>query len=216
MAASPRLSASASRNSTGRALRAFEVGSRFDDADLRPLGLAFQGLSLTHRGEVVAGTKLLDEAMAAATAGELTSMATGLVYCRMLCACLELQDFGRAQEWTRVIERCEETPALRGLPGDCRLHRAAIFNKRGAWAQCAQEALGAAEEAESFDLPSTGLAFREIGDVRLLWATPKAPRNPLRARTALECRRSPACRSFVSRRGMFGAHRHRSKPRSRA
>jgi DNA-binding transcriptional ArsR family regulator len=147
--------------------KAFELGRRFRNADLQALGLAFQGLALTHQGQVASGTKLLDEAMATAVAGELTSMSTGLVYCRMLCACLELQDFGRALEWTRVIDRCEETPRLRGLPGDCRIHRAAVFNKRGAWAQGEEEALRAAQEAETLDLPNAGIAFRELGEIRL-------------------------------------------------
>src|SRR5215207_5239876 len=70
------------------AQQAYGIGCDCADADLQALGLAFQGLALTHLGQVAEGTRLLDEAMASAVAGELTTMPTGIVYCRMLCACL--------------------------------------------------------------------------------------------------------------------------------
>jgi hypothetical protein len=149
------------------ARHAYELGCRCRDADLQALGLVFQGLAMVHQGDVAAGTRLLDEAMASAVAGELTTMPTGIIYCRMLCACLDLQDFGRAAEWTAVIDRCAATPGLGGLPGDCRTHRAEVLLKRGAWEQGAQEALRAVEESAALELSHVGIASRELGEIRL-------------------------------------------------
>jgi tetratricopeptide (TPR) repeat protein len=144
------------------------VGCRCGDADLQALGLAFQGLAETHLGDVTHGTKLLDEAMASATAGELTTLATGVIYCRMLCACLDVQDFSRAGEWTDVIRTLGPQAGLGGLPGDCRTHRAAVLAKRGEWEEGLHEAELAISETETFYMPHVGIAARELGEIRLL------------------------------------------------
>jgi tetratricopeptide (TPR) repeat protein len=146
----------------------YGVGCRCGDPDLQALGLAFQGLAKTHLGEVAHGTKLLDEAMASAAAGELTTLAAGVVYCRMLCACLDLQDFSRAGEWTDVIRAAGPPAGLGGLPGDCRTHRAAVLAKRGNWEEGLHEAELAIEETETFYMPHMGIAARELGEIRLL------------------------------------------------
>jgi tetratricopeptide (TPR) repeat protein len=148
--------------------RLHAVGCRCEDGDLQALGLAFQGLAKTHLGEVAQGTKLLDEAMAAAMAGELTALAAGVIYCRMLCACLDLQDFSRAGEWTDVIRAAGPFGRLGGLPGDCRTHRAAVLAKRGNWEEGLREAELAIEETETFYMPHVGIAVRELGEIRLL------------------------------------------------
>jgi tetratricopeptide (TPR) repeat protein len=146
----------------------FAIGCRCGEADLQALGLVFQGLAETHLGEVAHGTRLLDEAMATATAGELTTFAAGIVYCRMLCACLDVQDFGRAGEWIDVIRTCGPPAGLGGLPGDCRTHRAAVLAKRGNWDEGLHEAELAVEENETFYMPHMGVAAREVGEIMLL------------------------------------------------
>ena len=144
-----------------------EIGRRDGDPDLEALGLTFQGLVLTRRGELVAGTKLLDEAMASAVGGSLSMLATGLVYCRMMCACLDTLDYRRAGEWTEVVDRCASTTGMGGFPGDCRTHRVALLITRGAWDDGEREALLACEEAQTFDLAHMGLASYELGEIRL-------------------------------------------------
>jgi tetratricopeptide (TPR) repeat protein len=144
-----------------------EIARREGDADLEAMGLTFQGLALSHRGELAEGTKLLDEAMASAVGGGLSMLATGLVYCRMMCACLDLLDYRRAGEWTEVVDRCNVTTGMGGFPGDCRTHRVAVLIKRGAWDDGEREALLACDEAQTFDLAHTGLASYELGEIRL-------------------------------------------------
>jgi tetratricopeptide (TPR) repeat protein len=144
-----------------------EIARREEDADLEAVGLTFQGLVLSRRGEIAEGTKLLDEAMASAVGGGLSMLATGIVYCRMICACLDLLDYRRAAEWTDVVDRCGATTGMGGFPGDCRTHRVAVLIKRGAWDDGEREALLACAEADTFDRAHTGLASYELGEIRL-------------------------------------------------
>ena len=143
-----------------------ELGRKHADADLEALGLTFQGLVATRRGAREEGERLLDEAMASAVGGELGMLATGVVYCRMICACLALHDYRRAGEWTDVVDRCGHTTGLGGFPGDCRTHRTVVLVKRGAWAEGEREALQAIEETQAFDLPHTGAVSYELGELR--------------------------------------------------
>jgi hypothetical protein len=122
------------------AREAFALGERFDDADLRALGLAFEGVALTRLGDVDGGLALLDEAMTGATAGTLGPLTLGIVYCRTVCTCLDLFDYGRAREWIEVIEATAPAIGSRGFPGDCRAHRAAVLIARGDWAAGEEEA----------------------------------------------------------------------------
>jgi hypothetical protein len=105
--------------------------------------------------------------MAGAVGGGLSMLATGIVYCRMICACLDLLDYRRAAEWTDVVDRCGATTGMDGFPGDCRTHRVAVLIKRGAWGDGEWEALLACAEADTFDRAHTGLASYELGEIRL-------------------------------------------------
>jgi tetratricopeptide (TPR) repeat protein len=147
--------------------QAFDAGERFGDADLRALGLAFQGFALVQLGRVGEATPFFDEAMASAVQGELGPMATGHVYCRTICACLEALDYRRALEWTEAIDKVANDSCTAGFHGDCRMHRASISIFRGEWVDGEREARLAGEESERFDLGHTGLAFYEVGLVRL-------------------------------------------------
>ena len=79
--------------------RALEIARRVGDTDLETLALQDRGRALVALGRVKEGMALIDEAMTAATAGELTPRTTGRAYCNMLSICERLGDFGRAAEW---------------------------------------------------------------------------------------------------------------------
>jgi tetratricopeptide (TPR) repeat protein len=150
-----------------QARKAFAAGERFRDPDLHALGLVFQGYALAQLGRMAEATPLFDEAMASATSGELGPLATGLVYCRTICACLDAFDYRRAREWTEAIDHVAADGCTAGFPGDCRAHRASLLAVRGDWARAESEARTACTESERFDLAHTGLANYEIGQVRL-------------------------------------------------
>ena len=121
--------------------RVAEIGRRFDDRDLTTLGLQGQGRALIRSGKVRRGVTLLDEAMVAVTAGEVSALVAGSVYCSVIDACGEIFDMRRAQEWTAALEQwCASQPDVVPYRGHCRLRRAEILELHGAWTAAMEEA----------------------------------------------------------------------------
>ena len=147
--------------------RGFDIGERLGDRDVQALGLERQGRALVTRGEVAEGLALMDEAMAAAAAGELGVLATGSIYCSLIYTCENLADYRRAAEWTEVADRWCERQSVGSFPGQCRTHRARIMRLRGAWTEAEQDARRACDELEHFAPASAALAFYELGEIRL-------------------------------------------------
>jgi DNA-binding NarL/FixJ family response regulator len=84
---------------------------------------------------------LLDEAMVAASVGELSPIVTGIVYCGVILACREAHDVRRAQEWIATLSAwCEEQAEMVAFTGRCRIHRAEILELRGEWSEALAEA----------------------------------------------------------------------------
>jgi tetratricopeptide (TPR) repeat protein len=150
--------------------RALEIARRVGDTDLEALALQDRGRALVALGRVKEGMALIDEAMTAATAGELTPRTTGRAYCNMLSVCRRLGDFGRAAEWYEVAQTWCEPHAQSGYPGICRVHRAGILRLRGALTEAEDEARRAATELEDFLTDVAGEAFYELGEIRLRMA----------------------------------------------
>jgi DNA-binding CsgD family transcriptional regulator len=128
------------------AAAAAEIGERFGDPDLLALAVHEQGHALVRQGRVEEGLRLLDEAMVAASAGELSPIVTGLVYCSVIAYCQELYELRRAQEWTAALTRwCEQQPDMVAHTGLCLVHRAEIMELQGAWRDALEEARRAGE-----------------------------------------------------------------------
>ena len=120
---------------------AAEIGESFGDADLLALAIHEQGLALIQQERVEEGLGLLDEAMVAVTAGELSPIVTGIVYCSVIMGCQEVYALRRAQEWTAALTRwCEEQPEMVAFSGRCLVHRAEIMEMQGAWREALEEA----------------------------------------------------------------------------
>ena len=68
--------------------------------DLVAQGLMCQGRLMIYAGRVPEGLALLDEAMIGISAGEVSPIMAGMVYCSMIEACQEVSDFSRAASWT--------------------------------------------------------------------------------------------------------------------
>jgi len=131
------------------AAAAAEIGERFGEADLFALAVHAQGQMLVAAGSVREGLGLLDEAMVAVTAGELSPIVTGLVYCGVILACEQVYELRRAQEWTAALARwCERQPDLLAFTGRCMVHRAQLMQLHGAWADALDEAARAGRRFE--------------------------------------------------------------------
>jgi ATP/maltotriose-dependent transcriptional regulator MalT len=152
------------------ATKAAEVGDRFRDADLLALAVHTQGQVLIKEGRIEEGLALMDEAMVAVTAGELSPVITGVVYCGVIAGCEEAYDVRRAQEWTEALSRwCQEQPQMVAFTGRCLSHRAELMQLHGAWAEALEEARRARERCEQgMNQPAAGQAFYQQGEIHRL------------------------------------------------
>lgn len=152
------------------AAAAVERGERFRDRDLVALALHIQGQTLIKQARIEEGLTLLDEAMLAVTAGEVSPIISGVVYCGVIAGCEEAYDVRRAQEWTEALTRwCEEQPDLVSFTGRCLSHRAGIMQLRGAWAEALEEARRARERCEQgMNDAATGHALYQQGELHRL------------------------------------------------
>ena len=102
--------------------KALALARRAGDVDLELGALAQIGLIRVGRGDVEGGFALLDEAAAAALAGERSSLDT-VVYacCDMLNACELASDADRAAQWCQVADRFVEAYGSPFLYAECRI-----------------------------------------------------------------------------------------------
>jgi ATP/maltotriose-dependent transcriptional regulator MalT len=149
------------------AFAAVEIGQRFGDPDLYALATHMQGQFVIRQGRFDEGFRLLDEAMVASTSGTVSPLVTGLVYCGVIVACVEVLDVRRASEWTEVLTRwCEEQPGLVAFTGRCLVHRAEIMQLHGAWPDALDEARRAAERlVQGFNRAAAAQAFYRQGEL---------------------------------------------------
>jgi len=128
------------------ARRAAEIGDRFGDADLSACARHLLGRIRLQEGRVLAGLALLDEAMLAAIAGELSPIMTGLIYCSLIETCQKVFALSRAREWTAALTRwCDQQKEMVAFTGICLVHRAEILLLQGAWPEAMAEANRACE-----------------------------------------------------------------------
>ena len=124
-----------------------EIGERFGDEDLVALALMEQGHALVRQGRTEDGMRLVDETMVAVTAGELSPVVAGIVYCNTIAFCRDVYELRRAREWTEALTRwCEQQPDMVAHKGLCLVHRAEIMTLAGAWRDALEEARRVAKQ----------------------------------------------------------------------
>lgn len=150
--------------------RAGDLADRFGDRDLLALTRHNRGRVLIRMGKVDEGMQLLDAAMVAIDADEVSPLAAGDVYCSVIEGCLEVFDLRRAREWTESLDRwCESQPDLVPYRGQCRVRRAEMLQLLGAW----PEAIEAARQqcvlpTRSSPRATTGDAFYRCAEIHRL------------------------------------------------
>jgi len=143
------------------------IGEQFDDRDLATLRRLGSGQALIQLGEPVRGTALLDEAMVAVVAGELSPIVVGIVYCATIEACQQMFDLARAQEWTDALYRwCEAQPDMVPFRGRCLIYRAEILQRRGEWADAGAEVERARQRLADPPHPAIGAAYYRQAEIQ--------------------------------------------------
>ena len=148
------------------ARRAVSLSQQLGDRDTEAVARGHLAQILIRQGDVVAGTRLLDQAMTAAVSGELGPVPTARVYCMTISMCQALGDIRRAREWTEEAIRCSSRPGLSDWPGDCRLHRAELTRMEGDWLAAETEIERLLPVLETWDPDHVALAWHELGEIR--------------------------------------------------
>ncbi len=149
------------------ASRAAAIGQRFGERDLLALALLLEGWALLRQGSVSRGLALLDEAMIAVSADELSPPVTGLIYCSAIGVCREVWALRRLQDWTAALGAwCDRQPDMVPYTGECRVYHAELLRLRGDWAGAVEEARQAAVcFARGSEPRADGFAAYQEGDV---------------------------------------------------
>ena len=155
------------------ALRSFDglavFAEHFGDRDIMCLAQLGQGQARIMAGRVEEGMTLLDEAMVAVTADEISPLPAGIVYCAVIGTCHLAYDLRRAYEWTVALDHwCAAQPDMIPFSAQCQAHRAALYRLHGAWSEGYEAALLAEERYERGDRDAAFGAFYQKGEIERL------------------------------------------------
>lgn len=123
---------------------ALELAIEFGDSDLEAKALADGGLAFINQGRIAKGFAQLDEAMAAVSAGEVSPIFSGKIFCALLTACERTGDLRRAEEWTQSCRTYLETVVPGKLPilhAHCRTAYGVVLCDTGRWSEAEEEIL---------------------------------------------------------------------------
>ncbi|MDV2977192.1 UNVERIFIED_CONTAM: response regulator transcription factor [Actinomycetes bacterium ARC8] len=145
------------------------VARKFQDRDLAALALLGTGQATLMLGRAEEGLGMFDEAMVAVTAGELSPVPSGIIYCAVIGNCHLAFDLERALQWTVALDRwCRDRPDMVAFSGQCQSHRAELFRLHGAWAEALTAAAAAQGLAARGDPQALFGGFYQQGEVERL------------------------------------------------
>jgi ATP/maltotriose-dependent transcriptional regulator MalT len=139
-----------------QAQRALTIACAWGDGDLEVFSLSVVGRGLLAAGRHDEGMQLLEEAMAAASAGRVRNLHTlGEAYCNLIMACATSGDWERATEWCERVDEFARTSEVMPLFGVCRTVHADVLLATGRWSE-AERALESALETHARYVPEIG------------------------------------------------------------
>jgi LuxR family maltose regulon positive regulatory protein len=150
-----------------KAREALAIARQFGLADLEMLANALEGLVMVTAGEVRDGMRRLDEATAAAVAGEicdLDSIAT--TCCFLVHACERVRDYDRAAQWGERIGALAQRWRVGTVFALCRAEHAAMLVGRGEWEAAEKDLLQSVEVLERSRPLTVGDAIVQLGELR--------------------------------------------------
>ena len=146
-----------------------DFGQRFQDKDLSALALLGTGQATLMLGHPDEGLRMFDEVMVAVTAGELSPIPSGIIYCAVIGNCHLAFDLERALQWTAALDRwCNARPDMVAFSGQCQSHRAEIFRLHGAWAEAMEAAAAAQGRSTRGDPQAMYGGYYQQGEVQRL------------------------------------------------
>lgn len=126
--------------------RALAASRELGDPDLAVCALAERGVILVKDGEVQAGLRCVDEAMASALGGDGTTLYTVIMAsCSMLSVCELLGDLGRATQWSQAADDWMKSYGCPYLYAQCRIVHGQVLLLTGHWAEAEDELRRAAD-----------------------------------------------------------------------
>ena len=151
-AARPKTSTSAPRTRGGP----WTIARKSGDGDLEVYALSLLGLIEVSAGRLEAGMQLLEEAMAAASAGRVRNVHTlAEAYCNLIMASTNAGDWERASEWCDLVDEFAREHGTMPLLGACRTVHADVLVATGRWPE-AERALASALETHARYVPEMG------------------------------------------------------------
>jgi DNA-binding CsgD family transcriptional regulator len=149
--------------------RMADFGQRFGDKDLSAFALLGSGQATLAIGRAEEGLAMFDEVMVAVTAGELSAVPSGIIYCSVIGNCQLALDLERALEWTAALDRwCRDRPDTLAFSGQCQAHRAELFRLHGAWPEALEAAAVAQERSINGDPRALYGGFYQQAEVQRL------------------------------------------------
>ena len=181
------------------ARRAMAIARETGAADLEVFALSLLGRAEVSAGRREEGMPLLEEAMAAASAGRVRNVHTlGEAYCNLITACTSAGDWERATEWCELVDEFAREHGVTPLFGACRTVHADVLLATGRWPE-AERALESALATHARYVPEMGAPT--VGDDGRA-ARPPGP--PARGRAAA---RRPRGAPVVAARARAAADR---------
>ncbi|MFI8965759.1 LuxR family transcriptional regulator [Streptomyces sp. NPDC053493] len=148
------------------ARRMTRLAVRAGSADLLALSRQAEASVLLAQGRRTEALALLDVAMRPVTAGELSGVVTGRLYCLALARCMGAADLDRVVRWTDAATAWCALPAGRPFRGPCRVHHAEVLDLRGDWARAEDEARLVGREVLPDSLGAAAAAAYALGEIQ--------------------------------------------------
>jgi DNA-binding NarL/FixJ family response regulator len=140
------------------AARALGIARDFGDIDFEMFARSELGRALVTRGRIDEGMRQLDEAVAAATGGEMRQLPfIGDTCCNMLSACERAADYVRLWEWFRIVDDFCRRHHCTPMMNYCRTLFGGALITVGRWCEAEQELLAAAAVSDE-NYPSMRVA----------------------------------------------------------
>ncbi|MEW6476676.1 MAG: LuxR C-terminal-related transcriptional regulator [Actinomycetota bacterium] len=150
------------------AREALELAREGGDADLALCAMSELGAALVEVGNVEEGATLLDQAMAAALAGEGGDLDTVvLISCRTITTCSRAADIKRAVQWIRAADDFNRRHGSTHLYTTCRTHYGSVLFAVGDWQQAEEELQAALKIGRRAEPVLHAQAAAKLAELRL-------------------------------------------------